>query len=212
MGKKKGKTENAKPEAEPVRVEEEFEEEEEYEVEKVVDKRNVNGQVHYLLKWKNYPDSDNTWEASEGLQCPELIAEFEKKMQEKKKSKGSSSKRKESGPSEKETKTKKRKVINTGSDTDQNLVMKAVEIQDAKLDQIDPISEGWEADSILGATEVDSQIHFLIQWRNTDRADLIPSKVANVKWPQIVIKFYEERVTWTQGESNSSETASNEAK
>lgn len=66
--------------------------------------------------------------------------------------------------SEKETKTKKRKVINTGSDGDQNMVMKAVEIQDAKLDQIDPISEGWEAESILGATEVDSQIHFLIQW------------------------------------------------
>lgn len=44
------------------------------------------------------------------------------------------------------------------------MVMKAVEIQDAKLDQIDPISEGWEAESILGATEVDSQIHFLIQW------------------------------------------------
>jgi hypothetical protein len=67
--------------------------------------------------------------------------------------------------SDKETKSKKRKVISAGSDsTDTNMVMKAVEIQDAKLDQTDPISEGWEADSILGATEVDSQIHFLIQW------------------------------------------------
>lgn len=34
--------------------------------------------------------------------------------------------------------------------------------------------------------------------RDSDRADLIPSTIANVKWPQIVIKFYEERVTWTQ--------------
>lgn len=96
MGKKRGKSGHAKPEDEIVRLEEEMEEEE-YEVEKVVDKRVVNGHVQYLLKWKNYPDTDNTWEVSEGLQCPELIAVFEKQVQEKRKSKGSSSKRKESG-------------------------------------------------------------------------------------------------------------------
>ena len=38
--------------------------------------------------------------------------------------------------------------------------------------------------------------------KDTDRADLIPSTIANVKWPQIVIKFYEERVTWTQNNEN----------
>lgn len=34
--------------------------------------------------------------------------------------------------------------------------------------------------------------------KDTDRADLIPSTIANKRWPQIVIKFYEDRVTWTQ--------------
>jgi hypothetical protein len=97
MGKKKDKIEDAKPEeAEAVEVEEEIEEEE-YEVEGVVDKRFIHGHLQYLLKWKNYPDGDNTWEASEGLQCPDLIAEFERRIKEKKKSKGSSSKRKDSG-------------------------------------------------------------------------------------------------------------------
>ena len=38
--------------------------------------------------------------------------------------------------------------------------------------------------------------------KGTDRADLIPSTIANVKWPQIVIKFYEDRVTWTQNNEN----------
>ena len=38
--------------------------------------------------------------------------------------------------------------------------------------------------------------------KDTDRADLIPSTIANVKWPQIVIKFYEDRVTWTQNNEN----------
>lgn len=95
MGKKNKKSESQKQEVEPAEVGEDLEEEE-YEVERVVDKRVINGHVQYLLKWKNYPDSENTWEASDGLQCPDLIAEFEKQVQEKKKNKGSSSKRKES--------------------------------------------------------------------------------------------------------------------
>lgn len=84
MGKKKEKQEDSK---EVQEVDEDLQEEEEYEVEKVVDKKSIGGKVHYLLKWKNYPDSENTWEAEEGLQCPELIEEFEKILREKKKAK-----------------------------------------------------------------------------------------------------------------------------
>lgn len=32
-----------------------------YEVEKIIEKKLEAGQVLYLVKWKNYPTSDNSW-------------------------------------------------------------------------------------------------------------------------------------------------------
>lgn len=50
-------------------------------VEKVLDKKFENGKAFYLIKWKDYPDSDNSWLPEENVAtCRKLIEEFEKKI------------------------------------------------------------------------------------------------------------------------------------
>ena len=55
--------------------------EEEYEVEKIIDSKHKGRghKLHYLIKWKGYPTSDNSWEPAENLNAKELIGEYEKR-------------------------------------------------------------------------------------------------------------------------------------
>ena len=40
----------------------------EWECDFIVDSRKVNGQLEYLVKWKGYPQEENTWEPVANLQ------------------------------------------------------------------------------------------------------------------------------------------------
>lgn len=146
-------------------------EEEEFSVEKVLDKRmGKNGKVEYLLKWRGYGDEDNTWEPKENLDCPELIDAFEA-------ARGKSAKKPE-----------KRKTVGG-----------AVGEPKAKRKEGERprgFDRGLDPERIIGATDSSGELMFLIKWKGSDEADLVPAREANVKCPQTVIKFYEERLTW----------------
>ena len=53
--------------------------EEEYEVEKIIDMKQMGRRrkMYYLVKWKGYPTSDNSWEPRENIHAEELIKEFQ---------------------------------------------------------------------------------------------------------------------------------------
>merc|ERR1739838_845734 len=143
-----------------------------YSVEKVVDKRvGLKGKVEYLLKWKGYGDEDNTWEPKENLDCKDLIETYEKKRKEKTDKKKEADKRKSGAGGDTASKKKK------GDD-----------------DQPRGFDRTLDPERIIGATDSSGELMFLIKWKGSDEADLVPAREANVKCPQTVIKFYEERM------------------
>jgi len=180
MGRKKGSDSNSDDE---VKSPAEEEGEEEFVVEKILEKRIVSGKVEYLLKWKGYGPEDNTWEPVENLGCPELIEEFERvwKLNHEK------------------AKAKKRAAEADKVEYKENKSGKKPKVSSAK----EPVraeqtgfDRGLQADKIIGATDSSGELMFLMKWKDTDEADLVPARQANVKCPQVVISFYEERLTW----------------
>jgi len=55
---------------------------------------------------------------------------------------------------------------------------------------------GLPPDVIIGATDSGGSLMFLIMWVGCEEADLVPAKEANSRCPDLVIQFYEERLSW----------------
>lgn len=159
---------------------------EEYVVEKIIDSRMKNGVKEYFLKWIGYDDKDNTWEPESNLDCPSLIKAFEADRAAKE-----------------AEKNKKRKSASTP--TIDMKTGKKGKADDKKLHGFD---RGLEPEKIIGATDSSGPLMFLMKWVGTDEADLVPAKQANIKCPQVVIKFYEERLSWSSPNINDEEKKS----
>ena len=128
----------------------------------------------YKILVQGFGPEENTWEPRENLDCEDLIEAFEKKRKEKTDKKKEAEKRKSGASADSSSKKKKGDDDSKPRGFDRNL---------------DP-------ERIIGATDSSGELMFLIKWKGSDEADLVPAREANVKCPQTVIKFYEERLTW----------------
>ena len=61
------------------------------------------------------------------------------------------------------------------------------EIAQKSESEYEQLFKKYEAEKIVGATDEYGDLHFLIKWKNNRQADmvLVPSKIANVKIPQV---------------------------
>lgn len=149
-----------------------------YTVERIVDKRLNDGQVsccqmslifsccikemhvqvEYLLKWIGYPEEENTWEPVNNLDCPDLISNYEKEHNTKLLTAVE--------PAEAVSKNGVSEESVDIEDIKKNGTDLKVEEEQSEHEDNEPIGfeRGLEPEEILGATEQDGQILFLMKW------------------------------------------------
>ncbi|CAF1536197.1 unnamed protein product [Didymodactylos carnosus] len=157
---------------------------EQFEIERIVDKRFRNGRLEYLIKWRDYSESQNTWEPASNIEPDEereLLSEYEATS----KSKSSTTQKFSPAGSAKDFRLKRK--------SDDMLGKKGGAVGSEKPSGFD---RGYEPEKILGATDSTGELMLLVKWRGSDEADLVPSRVANAKCPELVIEFYEHHSFW----------------
>ncbi|XP_060874010.1 chromobox protein homolog 3-like [Metopolophium dirhodum] len=154
-----------------------------YSVEKVLDKRSRNNMVEYFIKWSGYDDKNNTWEPRENLYWGK--------------------KRKRNGKighgGRGRLRTLSRSTVATSCSSETRRQETRIET-DEEIENIDTVNDFSATlpipkipEKIMGKTVENGQLVFLMKWRGIEEFNLIPAKEANLKYPQIVIKYYEEK-------------------
>lgn len=66
----------------------------------------------------------------------------------------------------------------------------------SKKPKLNGFDRGEGVSRVLGASDVTGELMFLVKFDENDSAEMIPSIICNLKCPQKVIQFYEERLVW----------------
>jgi len=56
--------------------------------------------------------------------------------------------------------------------------------------------KGLTPEKIMAATLDNNEIMFLIKWKEEENGDIVSAKEANIRCPQLVIQFYEQRISF----------------
>lgn len=167
----------------------------EFAVEKIIRRRISNGRVEYFLKWKGFTDADNTWEPEDNLDCPELIEDFNiKNVHMTENTAESSTQHCEIMPKEEMTdqETEIACLQSQQQQTDSSVLQPKAELLDTKS----PLTSYQEPECIIGSTDRRGELMFLVKWKDSEDVALLPAREVSIRCPQVVIDFYEQKLTW----------------
>lgn len=161
-------------------------------VEKIIRRRISNGRVEYFLKWEGYTDADNTWEPEDNLDCPELIKDFNIKNAHL--TEDTEEVHCEIMPKEEMTDQETEiACLQSQQQTDSSVLQPNVELSDTTSLLA---SDQEEPECIIGSTDRRGELMFLVKWKNSEDVALLPAREVSVRCPQVVIDFYEQKLTW----------------
>ncbi|XP_012233528.1 chromobox protein homolog 1 [Linepithema humile] len=145
----------------------------EYEVEELINLRTIKGRRQFLVRWKGYGESADTWENEKDLSCPELIQEYLAKEREKdiKSSKTGSVKADRSRKSKGNSKIK--------TENEENIKEKEKEG-----------SKEFEVEKIVEVRfKKNGSREFLIRWKGFGPVDDTWEPEKNLNCPDLISKF-----------------------
>ncbi|XP_029958440.1 chromobox protein homolog 3b [Salarias fasciatus] len=167
----------------------------EFAVDQIIRRRVFNGRVEYFLKWKGFTDAENTWEPEDNLDCPELIEEF---LRNSHFSEQNEEEQAEFIP--KEEMTERETEISCLQSQHQAQTMQSdsriLQPDEEHSDGPTDLSSYLEPECIIGSTDRKGELMFLVKWKNSDDVALLPAHEASARCPQVVIDFYERKLTW----------------
>ena len=187
-----------------------------YYIERILDKRKVNGKFEYKIKWEGYPLNQSTWEPLENLQTAmELVNEFDKVYELQNKNKNESKnnsylkkkralkkevKKEEKGKDEIEQKEEKIEKIPVEEEKKSNNENNNESIN---LEENENIRKYVINDSLKSVTTVRKKDNKLIAEvkklkENNDIEDIeIETSRLKTENPWILLDFYESKIKFT---------------
>ncbi|CAK9797973.1 Chromobox protein homolog 5 [Anthophora quadrimaculata] len=160
-----------------------------YEVEKIVGQRTIKGRRQFLVRWKGYGETSDTWEQEKDLNCPQLIEEFLDELTESEED--GKTKKSESTPKlgkNKVTKMEKkpRKTKNNMKKETEN--GKQIASDEEKNDKDD--QKEFEVEKIIEVHfKKNKTRQFLIRWKGFTSADDSWEPEENLNCPDLIEKF-----------------------
>lgn len=150
---------------------------EEYEVEKIVGEKIEHGTRHFLVKWKGWPESDNSWEAEKSVDCYELIEKFRDSCR----STGKATKRAAGRPTKSAQAKKARKAASEDeADDDDN---------ENDEDENDDDEKEWEVEKIVNMRKKGAKKEFLIRWKGCKASDDTWEPEDQISSPGLIAAF-----------------------
>ncbi|XP_053743602.1 chromobox protein homolog 3b isoform X1 [Synchiropus splendidus] len=168
----------------------------EFAVEKILRRRIFNGRVEYFLKWKGFTENlhsaDNTWEPEDNLDCPELIDDFLRNRHFPDENEEEQCVQQEYDFIPKEEVMEQETEIS---------YMQSHMVPSDEGDTLDPDAPAdltvlQEPECIIGSTDRQGELMFLVKWKHTGDVALLKARDASARYPQVVIDFYEQKLTW----------------